>query len=587
MNARLRFSGLLTLAVFIALLSRLAYWQLVRGPELAARAKAQHFDSLEISGSRGEIKTKDGAVLAGSVSSYLLYAYKPNLNQNLEQLSEQLAEFLSQQPELVATPSVTRQLRELAIEEKKKELLLRLKRDTVWEPLGKDISPTTREEIERWDVSGLGFRSVSSRYYPEASMSAHVLGFVGSDAAGRQRGYFGLEGYYDRELRGSPGVLRQEKDALGNPILVGSFQEILSRQGRSIKLNIDRFVQVMVEQELKAGLERYGASAGEVVVIEPTTGAVIASASYPNYDPSSFGDFDPQAYRNPTISQVYEPGSTFKVLVMAAALEESVVKPDTRCDICDAPIKIGQYLIRTWDDQYHPDITMTDTIVHSDNTGMVFVGRKLGDRKLVEYLKKFGIGRPTGVDLQEETTPRLREKWGEIDVATASFGQGVALTTIQMLRAVAVIANDGVMMVPQVAAEILPFDLAQGKGEDRGIPIEPEREGRVISPQTAEEVTKMMVLAVREGEAKFAAPSDYRIAGKTGTAQIPVAGHYDQEKTIASFVGFAPADDPKFVMITKLREPTSSPWGSETAAPLWFEIAKKLLLYWGISPSGD
>lgn len=408
-------------------------------------------------------------------------------------------------------------------------------------------------------------------------MSAHVLGFVGSDAAGRPKGYFGIEGYYDRELRGVAGRLKQEKDAGGDPILVGSYQEVLPSPGRDVVLSIDRYVQQLAETELKNGLEKYGAAAGEAVIMDPKDGSLLASASFPNYDPNEFFKFDPKVYPNPTISQTYEPGSTFKVLVMAAALNEGAVEPDTKCDDCGGPVEIGKYLIRTWDGKYRGEVSMRDTIIHSDNTGMVFAGQKLGAEKLAQYLGKFGIGKATGIDLQEEAAPGLRDKWGEIDVATASFGQGVAVTSMQMLRAVGAIANGGVVTVPHVARSIID------KGEERKVEI--KTGNRAISKKSADEITEMMVGAVVEGEAKFAAPKGYRIAGKTGTAQIPVAGHYDSEKTIASFVGFAPADNPKFVMIVKLREPTSSPWGSETAAPLWFSIAKKLLLYWGISPN--
>lgn len=561
---RLRVFSWLVGLVFLAIWLRLGYWQIVRGAELAARADFQHFDSLDIPARRGRILSSDGEVLGGSVDKYLLFVYKPNFSGNINELTEKLSPILSRTETIEP-------------EAAKKQLAEKISRQSTWEWLIKNLSAADRNEIEGWGISGLGFERQAQRFYPEASMSAHVLGFVGSDAAGRPKGYFGIEGYYDRELRGIAGRLKQEKDAGGNPILVGSYQEIEPQPGREVVLAIDRFIQTIVEDELNHGLEKYGAAAGEVVIMDPTDGNLIASASFPNYDPSDFGKFDPKVYRNPTISESYEPGSTFKVLVMAAALNEGVVEPEAKCDNCGGPVQIGKYTIRTWDGKYREAVTMTETIVHSDNTGMVFAGRKLGSEKLVSYLSKFGIGKATGIDLQEEAVPRLREKWGEIDVATASFGQGIAVTSMQMLRAVGAIANDGVVVMPRVVKSI-----KDKAGEKE---VEVKLGTRVISKKTAQIVTEMMVKAVAEGEAKFAAPKGYRIAGKTGTAQIPVAGHYDSDKTIASFVGFGPAENPKFVMIVKLREPTSSPWGSETAAPLWFSIAKKLLLYWGIEPS--
>jgi cell division protein FtsI/penicillin-binding protein 2 len=273
---------------------------------------------------------------------------------------------------------------------------------------------------------------------------------------------------------------------------------------------------------------------------------------------------------------VYEPGSTFKVLTMSAALNEKLVKPDTVCDICDQPYKVDKYLIRTWNDQYRKNSTLTDVLIHSDNVGMVFVAKKLGLDKFIDYLHRFGIGQMTGVDLQGEIAPSLRDKWSEVDLDTAAFGQGLLVTPIQMVTAVSAIANQGRLMQAKLVEELID--------SNREIMIEPKMINPVISEKTAQVMTEMMVAAVDKGEAQWAKPKGYRIAGKTGTAQVAIAGHYDTTKTIASFVGFAPADNPQFVMLTILQEPTSSPWGSETAAPLFFNIAKKLFVNLGISP---
>lgn len=550
--------------VFLALIARLFYWQIVHGQELAGRADSQYFDSLELPADRGNILSSDKTVLAGSVPTFLLYAYKPNLKIGISDLANQLSAVLEKSTDSLGKKEI------------RDQLLLRLERNSVWELLGKKLTQDQKREIQNWNFAGIGFELSSSRLYPEASSSAHILGFVGSDATGRPKGYFGLEGFYDRELRGVPGVVKQEKDAFGNPILVGNFQQIDPQPGRTLITHLDRYVERIAEEELKNGIEKYQALAGEVVIMDPQTGAIVASASYPNYDPMSYWKFDPLSMKNPSISESYEPGSTFKALVMAAALDKGVLSPNTQCDMCNESTTIGKYTIKTWNGKYPENPTMTDVIIHSNNIGMVFVGQRLGKDAVIEYLKKFGIGETTGIDLQGEVSPKLRDTWGDIDVATASFGQGIAVTTMQMVQAVGAIANGGVMMTPQVVSTI--------SGEKDSV-VKPKVVRRVISKEAATEVTEMMVRAVQEGEAKFAAPKRYRIAGKTGTAQIPVSGHYDAEKTIASFVGFAPADDPKFVMIVKLREPKSSPWGSETAAPLWFSIAKRLFLYWGIGPS--
>jgi len=409
-------------------------------------------------------------------------------------------------------------------------------------------------------------------------MAAHLLGFVGSDVNGADVGYFGLEGYYDRQLRGIDGSMRLEKDAHGAPILIGSEERLPPEDGRTLTLHIDKVAQQLVERRLKEGITRYGAKEGSVVVMEPETGGIIAMASFPNYDPRNYSQFDKSLYKNPIVGSSYEPGSTFKALIMAAAINEKLITPDTIMDE-SGPVQIGPYVIRTWNNEYNGKISMTEVLEHSSNVGMVFVAQQLGREKLLAAIRKFGFGKLTNIDLEDEASPELRpdKEWAVVDEYTASFGQGIAVTPIQMVRALAALANGGKMMEPHVVKEIKD---AKGKVTT----VQPKVVSQVISPETARIVTEMMVAAVDNGEAKWAKPKGYRVAGKTGTAQIPVAGHYDATKTIASFVGFAPADKPRFVMLVTLREPSSSPWGSETAAPLFFTIARDLFTYWGIPP---
>jgi cell division protein FtsI/penicillin-binding protein 2 len=255
-----------------------------------------------------------------------------------------------------------------------------------------------------------------------------------------------------------------------------------------------------------------------------------------------------------------------------------VVSPDTMCDICDGPLKIDKYTIGTWNKEYHPNSTMTQVIVNSDNVGMAYVGRKIGADLLYDYLYNFGFGRNTGVDLQGEATGSLRKKgsWNIVDLATASFGQGITATPIQLVKAVAAIANKGVEVHPHVVNKLVDgkweMDIVAQKGE------------RVISEKAASQITSMMAEAASGGESKWTHQKGYRVAGKTGTAQIPIAGYYDAEKTIASFIGFAPHDNPRFVMLVTLIEPKSSQWASETAAPLWYNIASDYFTHFGIRP---
>ncbi|MBI2009790.1 MAG: penicillin-binding protein 2, partial [Candidatus Chisholmbacteria bacterium] len=530
-----------------SVVARLFYWQIVAAENLSALAESQHLSRIEIPAQRGRIITSDGFTLVGNEPAFLAYAYLPDLDRRPDEIASLLAPLVRPETDATASAKMVEELTELT----EATLSSRLSRqDVIWVPLARKILDAVKTRVLDLKLKGLGFEPENIRFYPEASLSASLIGFVGDDVSGNPKGYFGLEGYYDLELKGRPGIVRQEKDATGKPILVGNFGGFAAKNGRDLKLYLDRAVQRLVEIELEEALTRYGAKSGEVIIMDPKSGGIIAQANLPKYDPQKFSQFDSSLYRNPSIAAAYEPGSTFKVLIMSAALDSGVVKPTTRCDMCGGPVTIGKYTIRTWNNEYFENPTMIEVIQRSNNIGMVFVGQKLGEEKLVDYLKKFGIGSPTGVDLQEESVPELRERWGDIDIATTSFGQGIAITALQMLRAVSAIANYGVLMEPHVVSEILG---------DTTVKISPKEVNRVISQKTAEDITAMMVNAVDSGEAQWTKLPGYKVAGKTGTAQIPVAGHYDEDKTIASFVGFAPADDPKFAMLVKLEAPTSSP----------------------------
>lgn len=550
---------------FLAIVARLFYWQIVRADFLQAQAEGQYFEEAKVGALRGRIFFSDGTVLTSSNPSFTLFG-QPKLipKEKISDVSYAISKLLVEKEKVV----------DLA-----KEFINKLSQDLYWVQLFRNISYEQKTQIEKLNLEGIGFDQTETRFYPEGSSSAHILGFVGSDTKGGNKGYFGLEGYYEGELRGIGGTLRHEKDALGLPILIGDFFRSEARDGKDLKTHIDRSVQYIVENALKKGMEKYGAKAASAVVADPKTGSILALASYPNFDPSKYFDFPQDYYKNPLAADQYEPGSTFKVLVMSAALNEDLVNDDTICDICSGPIQIGEYNIRTWNNKYFPDTTIKDVIVHSDNTGMVFIGLKLGLDKFYSYLENFGFGKISKIDLQDESTPDLRPKddWRQIDLATASFGQGIAITPIQMIMALSAIANGGYLMEPHIVTEI--------KDEKGSFEIKPKVIRQVIKESTAKIMTEMMVAAVDEGEAKFAKPEGFKIAGKTGTAQIPVAGHYDPDKTIASFVGFAPADNPKFVMLVRYDQPSSSIFGSETAAPTFFEIAKQLFTYYKIAPS--
>lgn len=578
---RIRFLIFSFAVLGLVLFIRLFHWQIAKADELIDIAKSQYLVSKTVPAHRGSILASDGFPLASSGERWTLWA-SPKKIEDIEEVASRLAPLLvdedSQDKEATSAAKTQKEL--VAEQEKRLKNILLEKKEASWVPLKRKLDRVGKEKIEFMNIGGIGFDPEEDRNYPEGSMAAHLLGFVGKDAGGMDKGYFGLEGYYDLGLSGASGKRDWEKDVLGNPILAGVLREINPLDGVNLKTHIDRSIQFMVERYLEDGLKKYGASEGLVIVMRPSDGAILAISALPSYNPAKYNLSDNSLFTNPAVSESFEPGSIFKILVMTAALDSGSVKPDDKCDACGGPRKIGEFTIKTWNDKYYPDTSATEIIQHSDNIGMIWTAEKVGKDRLFEYLKRFGMGRPTGIDLQGEAKGKLKniEEWGLIDLATVSFGQGIAVTPIQMVRVAAVIANGGRLPVPQVVDSVV------GPGWEQD--IKPKFEERVISEEAARKMTEMMVAAVDQGEAKWAKPKDFRIAGKTGTAQIPIAGHYDPEKTIASFVGFAPADNPEFVMLVSLREPKSSPWGSETAAPLWFSIARDLFPYLGIKPEG-
>lgn len=557
MTGRQKFSLVLILLGFSLVILRLFYWQVIKGQELLELGLSQYGALVNVPAERGEIKTSDGFPLATNKISYLMFANPKQVkdkNKTINLLSKNLK---------IDVASVSAQLG----------------RNAFWVPLQRGLSNVEKERVDKLNLPGIGFEKSFTRFYPEASMAAQLIGFVGKDDLGKDKGYFGIEGHYDRLLRGKDGKMLQVHDAFGKPILskITSTSEI---NGSSVVLSIQRPIQYIVEKRLRDGVEKFQASGGMVAVMNPKTGEILAMSAVPSFDPKNYTEYDPTAYKNPFISNLYEPGSTFKPLIMSAALEEELVKPQTKCPICHEPVSIGGYTIRTWNNKYYKDANMVEVIQRSDNTGMVFVGQKLGLDRLLSYLQKFGIGEPTEVDLQGEVSPDLKPKnsWYPVDLATASFGQGISVTAMELLSSISAIANEGKRMQPHVVTQINTQD-------GKTIKIEPKVLSTPISAKTAKVMSEIMVNAVEKGEASWTKLKGYRIAGKTGTASIPIQGHYDPNKTITSFVGFGPATDPKFVMLVVFDKPVTSIYGSETAAPVFFSIARDILTFYGIPPS--
>ena len=432
-------------------------------------------------------------------------------------------------------------------------------------------------------MKALGFAGVYGeqrlqRVYPEASLSGTLTGFVGNDAEGKQIGYYGLEGYYESELKGLEGFYAGERDLSYRPMFFGYQDRLESQDGRDLYLTIDKSVQQIVKNVAVKGMNLHKPKEICIIVANPNTMAILGLTCLPDYDPTNYGQFPDANYRNSAISDLYEPGSTFKPIVVATALEAKVIKP-TEILPESGPVKVGDSLVRTWDNKYRGTISVAETLAKSSNVGMVEIGKKLGDDQIFSLLMRYGFESETGIDLQGEVSNivRPRADWYPIDYATITFGQGLAVTPIQLLTAFASVINGGELLRPYVVAKM--SDGVKTSEHSPKIVIR-----RVISESNSLVMRKMLEYTVEHAEYRWQKPVGYKFGGKTGTAQIAMAGNYDKSKTIASFIGFTPVDKPRFIALVILKEPSSSEWGSETAAPLFFELAKEMILYYNIPP---
>ncbi|MEI6533233.1 MAG: penicillin-binding protein 2 [Candidatus Roizmanbacteria bacterium] len=507
---------------------------------------------------RGVIYDSNNAPLVMNENIYLLFA-EPKLIKNKE-------EFIHKLLTVVQVEQAT--------------LEARLDMNKGWVALTSNLTEEQKMTIEKLDIKGIGFDQKGRRYYPEGSISAHILGFVGKKDDGSDIGYFGVEGYYDKELVGLPGFLKSERDLSGRPIFFGTQQRLVSENGRDLQLTIDKSVQNIIKAKLVSGLEHFQAKEGCVIVADPYTMKILGLSCLPDFGQDDYFKYDSDWYKNPAISDTYEPGSTFKPLIVAAGIEEKKIQPDETYDET-GPVQIGEYQIRTWNNKYNGMTNITQVLEHSSNVGMVYIGNKLGNQKVYDYIQKYGIGQETGIDLQGESSGLVKKQkdWYEIDYATATFGQGLAVTPLQLITAFSSVINGGYLMRPYVVQKIIEGD--NGRVRER----EPKIVRRVISEKTSDILKKMLRETVTNGEYKYSVPKGYDFGGKTGTAQIALKGTYDTSKTIASFIGFVPVNKPRFIALVIIKEPGSSQWGSETAAPLFFDIAKDLLVYYNISPS--
>jgi len=544
-------------AVFFAfsliLLGRIIYWQVVRRQELLELAELEHYQTRVIPPQRGAILDRRGSLLATDIFQYEIFATPRDLL-DPRWTAEQLAPLLERPPEA---------------------LWALLDREDLSVTLAKQIPLNVGEKIASRGLPGVGAIPLPQRIYPEKELACHLLGFVGAEGDG----FYGLEEYYDDILRGEPGSRGGERDPSGLQMIAGYGSYVPAQEGPALALTLDRTIQGLVEENLERAIEEYGAQGGTIIVMDPWTGAILAMASYPRYDPNRFYETSEELFVNPALSEVYEPGSVFKPVTIGAALDTGEVTPETTYNDTGS-ILVGGQVIANWDWGARGETTVSELLRYSLNVGAATMSTKIGAEKFYRYVQRFGFGEPTGVDLAGEVSGIVKTpgdaQWHECDLGTNSFGQGISVTPLQMINGMAAIANGGLLMKPYIVQRIVR--------EEGVVEIEPVVRRQVISPETARQLTQILVEGVKQGVAELAYVEGYSIAAKTGTAQIPIPGGYDPTWTIASIVGWAPADDPRFIILVNIDKPQAAPWGATVAAPVFKSLAQQLFDYLGIPP---
>lgn len=537
---------------------RLVYYQIFMHDDLQEWYHEQRTWEKTIPAERGDITDINGHLLALDT-----VAWDVSVSPPLVVGGEDLAGDLS---DILGIPATT--------------VLTAFDSDAPWYQLAKGVDFEVGETVRALDAGGVSCDPIPRRYYPEGSLMAHVVGIVNTTGVG----FYGVEGYYNQTLRGTEGHKTVEQGPDGTELPLLPLEEILSNPGTSLVLTVDRNIQFIAAQELRKALEEFKAESGTVLILDPQTGAILADVSYPTFDPNDFVNADPELLADPAVSDMWEPGSIFKIITWAAALDSGTISPGTTF-YDEGALEVGGRIIRNWNRQGNGLVTMTDGLVKSLNTVAAFISTSMGKETFYTYLRRFGFGILTDIDLQSEGPGMMKlpgdSTWFPSELGTNSFGQGIAVTPMQMIVAVSAVANHGTLMKPYAVHKLISTD--PETGEEHVVQVQPMVVRRAVSQETAHTLTDMLVEVIDRG-ATLAQVPGYRIAGKTGTAQVPTAYGYHDTDTIASFVGFAPADDPQFIVLVKLDKPRASPWGSQTAAPTFRAIAERLFAYMQIPP---
>lgn len=568
---------MILMGIFVLLIfARLVYIQVVRNKYYSEKATSQQSRKFVIAARRGEIYVQDGNnelyPIALNQESYLLAA-DPKFIKDPEDTVKKLEGFLG--------GADTTQLKDRLGD-----------KDSRYVVINKKVSANDATKIKDMKIAGVILSPKEDRNYTEAEMFAQLTGYLNDEG----KGQYGIEQGKNNELAGTDGVSRAVTDSLGVPITSNENTIIKPMDGSDVVLAIDRNVQAMAYNAIEKAVATNKAVSGSVVIMDPKTGAIKAMVNYPSYDPNNYSSVPASEYykfANSSVSSTFEPGSGFKVITMAAGLNEGKVTADTKYEDT-GEVQVDDRTIKNANDRKYGLSNMTDVIQKSLNTGIVYVLKQMGGdpnkinsqgkKLLYDYIKKFGFGEKTGIDLPSEPKGFVRDASSyDVDYANISFGQGLTVTNVQLVNAVSAIANGGTLYRPYVVDKLI-----NEKGEVNQ--TKPSIiNSNVISSQTAARLSEMMEQVVQKGSGWPTRMKGYRIAGKTGTAQVPKEDGtgYEEDKNIGSFVGFAPVEDPKFVMLVRVNYPKVDGFAEKTAVPTFAEITKQLFMYYQIAPSGN
>jgi cell division protein FtsI (penicillin-binding protein 3) len=534
--------------------TRLVYLQIVHHADLLARAEAQQQRTIPALANRGDILDRKGRVLATSVDADSIYAVPTEISDaaaTVKQLCDALAN---------------------CSRKERQQLADKLAHQKAFAYVRRQVSPEEARRVAALNLEGIGFIKESRRFYPNKELAAHLLGYVGIDNVGLS----GLENTYDPQIRGKAGTVLVHIDARRHAF---SRMEHPPTAGSTVELTVDEYLQHIAERELHRGVLENGAAGGTAIIMNPHTGEILAMANEPTFNPNSYRDSAESERRNRAVQDLYEPGSTFKVVTASAAIEEHLMPLDAPIDVSGGQIRIDRTRI-VHDTHNYGVLSFTDVIVKSSNVGAIKIGFKLGTERLSEYVNRYGFGHPVSPDFPGESPGIVwrPDKWTDSALASVSMGYQVGVTPLQMVAAVSAVANGGEYVEPRVIRAIYQ--------NGRRYAVQPKIVRRTISPDTAAAMTSIMEGVVERGTATRAQIPGYTIAGKTGTSAKLINGHYSASDWNASFVGFLPSRDPKVAIIVVTDSPhTQGHTGGVVSAPVWRRIAEATLQYLGVGPT--